>query len=59
MRNSMSIKSKACCSLEKEHLTDVLFACDYCSSTMEERHICYRKAAKESGKRSRQCIVSK
>lgn len=59
MQNSMNIQSKACCFHEKERLMDVLFACDYCTESMEERHLCYRKAAKESGRRSRECLILK
>lgn len=57
MRNSINIKSKECCSLEKKRLTEVLRACDYCSESIEERHWCFKKAAKESGRRSRECLI--
>ena len=43
---------------EKESLMEVLLACDYCTTSIEERHLCYRKAAKESGMKARTCILS-
>ncbi len=57
MGKSMSIKTKACCSAEKQYLMDMLLACDYCTESLEERHACYKKAAKQSGKRSRECLI--
>lgn len=58
MHKSISIHSKACCSLEKKHLVEVLRACDYCTESLEERHQCYKKAAKESGRRARACLIA-
>ncbi len=48
--------AKICCSMEKRRLMDDLERCDFCSENYEEFHNCYRKAARESGKRSRACI---
>ena len=56
MRRSISIGAKACCTNEKNRLMDVLFECDYCTESVQERHLCYQKAAKESGKRARECL---
>ncbi len=58
MRDSININAKSCCSQEKDRLMDVLRTCDYCTESMEERHYCYQQAAKQSGKRSRECIMS-
>ena len=58
MRRSISIGAKACCANEKARLMDVLFECDYGTQSIEERHLCYRKAAKESGRRSRECLAA-
>ncbi len=58
MKKSISINSKECCFLEKERLMDVLFACDYCTESIEERSNCYKKAAKDSGRRSKECLIS-
>ena len=49
--------AKNCCSMEKRRLMDALERCDYCSDNYEEFHNCYRKAARESGKRARACII--
>ena len=56
MKRIISEKTIKCCSLEKESLMEVLFACDYCTTSIEDRHLCYRKAAKESGMKARTCI---
>jgi hypothetical protein len=58
MKEIVSKKGKECCSLEKENLMEVLLACDYCTTSMNERHQCYQKAAKESGVKARACILS-
>lgn len=58
MQPVVSINAKACCSLEKNRLMNVLFACDYCTESIEQRHLCYQKAARESGKRSRECMAA-
>ncbi len=50
-------KAAMCCSLEKKRLMDVLRACDYSSSSPEERSACYKAAAKESGLRAKTCIL--
>ncbi|MBF0469386.1 MAG: hypothetical protein HQK61_10965 [Desulfamplus sp.] len=60
MENSANIKAKskakACCSLEKKRLMNVLKSCDAYSESIE-RHLCYKKAAKESGRRSKACML--
>ena len=56
MRKSISIGAKTCCALEKERLMGDLFICDYCTTSMEDRHLCYKKAAKQSGLRARDCL---
>ncbi len=58
MKRIISEKEIKCCSLEKESLMEVLLSCDYCTTSIEERHLCYRKAAKESGMKARTCILS-
>ena len=56
MKNKTSIK--ACCTTEKKRLMDELRTCDYGTSSPEERHLCYREAARQSGRRARACIAS-
>lgn len=55
-----SIKSNAkkCCSNEYERLVRELDACEMETSTPSERHNCYRRAASESGRRSKECIAA-
>lgn len=48
--------SMRCCSEEKHRLMDVLRTCDYCTESLEERHLCYRNAARNSGERAKACI---
>jgi hypothetical protein len=58
MRRSVSIHAKSCCADEKARLMDILFTCDYCTDSLEARHRCYQKAAKQSGSRARQCLMT-
>jgi hypothetical protein len=53
-----SSKSAKCCSMEKERLMKELEKCNFCSDDYEEFHNCYREAARESGERSRACIIN-
>ncbi len=57
MARSVSIKAKACCTLEKDRLVKELRECDYDTSSPEERHLCFRWAAKKSGQRSKACLI--
>jgi hypothetical protein len=52
-----SSKSAKCCSMEKKKLMKETEKCNFCSTSYEEFHACYRQAARESGKRSRSCII--
>ncbi len=54
----VSIKARECCALEKARLVEELRECDYESTSPEERHLCYRWAAKKSGHRSKECLIS-
>ncbi|THB74693.1 MAG: hypothetical protein D3926_21485 [Desulfobacteraceae bacterium] len=58
MLDSVNIKAKSCCSKEKERLVRELYECDYETTSPEERHLCYRWAAKKSGHRAKQCMIS-
>ncbi len=50
-------QSRQCCSLEKQRLVEELRVCDFCATSYEEFHRCYRDAARESGQRARSCII--
>lgn len=58
MVKSVSINARECCLKEKERLVKELYACDYDTTSMEERSLCYKWAAKKSGRRHRACMVS-
>ncbi|MCG8688043.1 MAG: hypothetical protein MI892_24425 [Desulfobacterales bacterium] len=58
MARSISIKAKACCAREKERLVEELRSCDYDTTSPEERHLCFRWAAKKSGQRAKECMIS-
>lgn len=53
-----SEQSRSCCSMEKKRLVQELRKCDLCAESYDEFHQCYRDAARDSGQRSRSCIVS-
>lgn len=53
-----SSKANQCCSMEKKRLIKALEKCNFCTDDYEEFHSCYRAAARESGARSRSCIMS-
>jgi len=57
MTNSISIKARDCCLKEKKRLMETLNQCDIGSNSVKDRHKCYQTAARESGIRSRQCII--
>ncbi|MFH2093916.1 MAG: hypothetical protein ABIJ31_16270 [Pseudomonadota bacterium] len=56
---SYYIKKKAamCCALGKKRMSDALRACDYCTTSMEERSSCYKAVAKKTGLRTKACIL--
>jgi hypothetical protein len=58
MARLVSKDAKACCLLEKERLVEELRECDYGSSSPEDWHKCYQWAAKKSGHRSKECLIS-
>jgi hypothetical protein len=58
MAGYVNIGARQCCTREKNRLVEELRACDYNSESPEERHHCYRWAAKKSGYRSKECLIS-
>ena len=58
MSSSTPDTAGRCCSVEKRRLMDELQRCNFCSSSREELHSCYREAARESGSRAKKCMVS-
>ncbi len=53
-----SSNASKCCSVQKKKLVEELEKCNFCSDDYEEFHSCYRKAARESGQRTRACLIS-
>ena len=47
-----------CIASEKRRLKSAIRSCDYCATSYEEHHRCYREAAKESGRRSKTCVFT-
>jgi hypothetical protein len=57
MKSYIKNKSAMCCALEKKRMVKALRSCDYCSTNTEERSSCYKAVAKDSGLRSKTCIL--
>lgn len=53
-----SDESRSCCSMERKRLMQELRKCDFCTESYDEFHQCYTDAARDSGERSRACIMS-
>ena len=58
MKSYKKQKAAMCCALGKKRMTDALRSCDYCTDSLEERSACYKAVAKDSGLRSRTCILT-
>lgn len=58
MMNTSKTKAKRCCSAEYERLVREVGTCEMESDASDQRHACYRRAAKESGRRSRACMAT-
>ena len=58
MSDSVSIHAKSCCSIEKNRISEDISDCFYCSSSYESFHRCLKESARESGKRSRRCLIA-
>ena len=58
MVRSININARECCLREKDRLKEELRECDSESFSPEERHECYRWAAKKSGRRSKECLIT-
>ncbi len=58
MMNAFKSKAKQCCTKAHERLTHRLVACEMESDTADERHACYRRAAKISGRRAKACMAA-
>jgi hypothetical protein len=57
MKSYMKKKAAMCCAIEKKRMTDALKSCDCSTTSPEERSACYKAVAKDSGLRSKSCIL--
>lgn len=57
MDSFMKKKAAMCCAVGKKRMTDALRACDYCTTSMKERSACYKAVAKDTGLRSKTCMM--
>ena len=58
MSTSSKSNARSCCSTERKRLMHDIQRCDYCSTSWEEHHSCLSQAARESGQRSKSCLMS-
>jgi len=57
MSQSNSSSAGACCFSEKWRLVKELSTCGYCSTSFEEYKHCRQEASRESGERSKECMI--
>lgn len=57
MKSYKKKKAAMCCAIGKKRMADALRSCDYCTTSMDERSACYKAVAKDSGLRSKACIL--
>jgi|GEM_PF-2114707 len=50
-------KATMCCAMGKKRMMDALRSCDYCTTSIDERSSCYKAVAKDSGLRTKTCIM--
>jgi len=58
MMNAFKPKAKRCCTKEYQRLTHRLVSSEMESNTPEQRHACYRRTAKISGRRAKACMAA-
>ena len=57
MKSYIKKKAAICCAIEKKRMTKALKSSDYSSTSIEERSSCYKAVAKDSGLRSKTCVL--
>ncbi len=50
-------KAAMCCAVGKMKMMDALRSCDFCTTSMDERSECYKEVAKDSGLRTKTCML--
>lgn len=58
MSGSSQSNDRNCCTMERKRLMKDIQKCDFCSTSWEDHHRCLSSAAKESGQRSKACMMS-
>ena len=58
MAESRSRSAGACCLSEKRRLVKELSNCCYCSTSFEEYKRCKQDLSRESGERSKECMIA-
>ncbi|WP_187149333.1 hypothetical protein [Desulforapulum autotrophicum] len=56
MKSYRKEKAAMCCAIGKKRMSDALRACDYCTTSREERSECYKAVARDAGLRSKSCM---
>ena len=57
MKSYKKNKAAMCSAIGKKRMIDALRSCDYCTTSMDMRSACYKAVAKDSGLRSKTCIL--
>lgn len=57
MKPYVKKKAAMCAGIGKKRMTDALRACDYCSTSVDERSACYKAVAREEGLRTKTCMM--
>ncbi len=57
MKSYMKKKAAMCSAVGKKQMMDALRSCDYDTTSMAERSECYKAVAKDTGLRSKSCIL--
>jgi hypothetical protein len=57
MKSFINKKAAMCSTLGKKRMTGALRSCDYCTTSIEEQSACYKAVAKDTGLRSKTCIL--
>jgi len=57
MKSQIPLTARNCCTMEKQAVVSAIRACDFCSESYSDHRSCYRRVAKKSGERSRECMI--
>nr|WP_320192660.1 hypothetical protein [uncultured Desulfobacter sp.] len=57
MESYRKSKSALCCASGKKRRIEALRACDYCTTSIDERITCYKSVAKDVSARNKTCMM--